>query len=179
MTRWWLRGCQRRSQETPTIRQQAALRDRSAGSLHETDRCGGNRRPEAPRVGRAATQVFFERPCATPTRPERAGGERRRPRRSRSGCHHQLVVATGPRVDGEVGAGDRVVLHAPGGTEPLQILECGISASPWSPSANHLSRSGPVAAATSPVARPTEVVRVLGPPGMQPCRLRFALRGPP
>ena len=35
------------------------------------------------------------------------------------------------------GVGDRVVVHAPGGREELQIPRCVISASPWSPSANH------------------------------------------
>ena len=91
--------------------------------------------PEAPRSGRAATHVFFG---ATVRYANAAGTERVvsivGARRSRSRSQpHQLGVAAGARVD-EVRAGDRVVLHAPGGTEQLQILEVRYSASTWSPS---------------------------------------------
>src|SRR5919106_3868006 len=80
--------------------------------------------PEAPRSGRAATQVFFG---ATVRYANAAGTER------------VVSVVGGDEVDLDrnyiswmsplaralmkSGPGDRVVLHAPGGTEELEILE--------------------------------------------------------
>ena len=80
--------------------------------------------PEAPRSGRAATQVFFG---ATVRYANAAGTER------------VVSVVGADEVDLDrgyiswvsplaralmkAGAGDRVVLRAPGGTEPLEILE--------------------------------------------------------
>jgi len=80
--------------------------------------------PEAPRSGRAATQVFFG---ATVRYANAAGTER------------VVSVVGADEVDLDRGyiswvsplaralmkaaAGDRVVLRAPGGTEPLEILE--------------------------------------------------------
>ena len=94
--------------------------------------------PEAPRGGRAATQVFFG---ATVRYANAAGTER-------------VVSVVGvDEVDLErnyiswlsplaralmkSGAGDRVVLHAPGGRSNWRSSRCVISASPWNPSANH------------------------------------------
>jgi len=80
--------------------------------------------PEAPRVGRAARQVFFG---ATVRYGTSAGGERLvqivgldeidldRNRISWKSPLARALMKSGP--------GDRVVLHAPGGTEHLQILE--------------------------------------------------------
>jgi transcription elongation factor GreB len=80
--------------------------------------------PEAPRSGRAATQVFFG---ATVRYANAAGVEQvvsivgadevdldRRHISWRSPLAHSLMKA---------GPGDRVALHAPGGAESLQILE--------------------------------------------------------
>jgi transcription elongation factor GreB len=80
--------------------------------------------PEAPRQGRAAAQVFFG---ATVRYATAAGTER-------SVCivgtdevdldrHHISWVSPQARALMKSTAGDRVVLHAPGGTESLQILE--------------------------------------------------------
>jgi transcription elongation factor GreB len=80
--------------------------------------------PEAPRSGRAATQVFFG---ATVRYANAAGRE----------CVVSIVgvdevdldrsyiswVSPLARALMKAGEGDRVVLHAPGGTEQLQILE--------------------------------------------------------
>ena len=94
--------------------------------------------PEAPRSGRAATHVFFG---ATVRYANASGTERVV---SVVGLdevdldrNHISWVSPLARALMKSGVGDRVVLHAPGGTEQLQILECVISASPWSPSANH------------------------------------------
>jgi transcription elongation factor GreB len=80
--------------------------------------------PEAPRAGRAATQVFFG---ATVRYANASGTER------------VVTVVGADEVDLDLNhiswlsplaralmksrAGDRVMLHAPGGTEPLEILE--------------------------------------------------------
>ena len=80
--------------------------------------------PEAPRVGRAATQVFF----GATVRYARASGT------ERMVCvvgldevdldrNHISWLSPLARALMKSGGGDRVVLHAPGGTEPLRILE--------------------------------------------------------
>jgi transcription elongation factor GreB len=80
--------------------------------------------PEAHRVGRAATQVFFG---ATVRYANAAGAERMvsvvgldEVDLDRS---HISWLSPLARALMKSGAGDRVMLHAPGGTEPLQILE--------------------------------------------------------
>jgi transcription elongation factor GreB len=80
--------------------------------------------PEAPRSGRAATQVFFG---ATVRYLNAAGDERTV---SVVGAdevdldrHHISWVSPLARALMKAGAGDRVVLRAPGGTEQLEILE--------------------------------------------------------
>src|SRR6476646_6043158 len=80
--------------------------------------------PEAPRRGRAATQVFFG---ATVRYVNGAGTEREI---SIVGVdevdlnlHHISWVSPLGRALMKSAAGDRVVLHAPGGAEQLQILE--------------------------------------------------------
>ena len=80
--------------------------------------------PEAPRAGRAATQVFF---AATVRYANAAGAERVV---SVVGLdevdldrHHISWLSPLARALMKSGPGDRVVLRAPGGTEQLQILE--------------------------------------------------------
>ena len=80
--------------------------------------------PEAPRGGRAATQVFFG---ATVRYANAAGTERVV---SIVGVdevdldrHHISWLSPLARALMKSGPGDRVVLHAPAGTEQLQILE--------------------------------------------------------
>jgi len=80
--------------------------------------------PEAPREGRAATLVFFG---ATVRYVNAAGTERVV---SIVGAdevdldrHHISWLSPLGRALMKSGPGDRVVLHAPGGTEHLQILE--------------------------------------------------------
>ena len=80
--------------------------------------------PEAPREGKAATQVFFG---ATVRYVNGAGTEREI---SIVGVdevdlnrHHISWLSPLARALMKSGAGDRVVLHAPGGAEPLQILD--------------------------------------------------------
>jgi transcription elongation factor GreB len=80
--------------------------------------------PEAPRQGRAAAQVFFG---ATVRFATAAGTEREV---SIVGTdevdldrHHISWVSPLARALLKSAGGDRVVLHAPGGTETLQILE--------------------------------------------------------
>jgi transcription elongation factor GreB len=80
--------------------------------------------PEAPRSGRAATRVFFG---ATVRYANAAGAERVV---SIVGLdevdldrHHISWLSPLARALMKSGPGDRVVLHAPGGTEPLQVLE--------------------------------------------------------
>ena len=80
--------------------------------------------PEAPRAGRAATQVFFG---ATVRYANAAGTERMV---SIVGAdevdldrHYISWLSPLARALTKSGAGDRVVVHAPGGAEPLQILE--------------------------------------------------------
>jgi transcription elongation factor GreB len=80
--------------------------------------------PETPRVGRSATQVFFG---ATVRYANAAGTERLV---SIVGSdevdldrNHISWLSPLARALMKSGPGDRVVLHAPGGTEHLQILE--------------------------------------------------------
>jgi transcription elongation factor GreB len=80
--------------------------------------------PEAPRTGRAATQVFFG---ATVRYASTPGAERTV---SVVGVdevdldrNYISWVSPLARALMKCGAGDRVVLHAPGGTEQLEILE--------------------------------------------------------
>jgi transcription elongation factor GreB len=80
--------------------------------------------PEAPRRGRAATQVFFG---ATVRYANRAGVEREV---SVVGIdevdldrHHISWVSPLARALMKAGPGDRVLLRAPGGTEQLEILD--------------------------------------------------------
>jgi transcription elongation factor GreB len=80
--------------------------------------------PEAPRAGRAATHVFF----GATVRYALASGVEKVV--SVVGLdevdldrHHISWLSPLARALMKSGAGDRVVLHAPGGTEHLQILE--------------------------------------------------------
>ena len=106
--------------------------------------------PEAPRSGRAATQVFFG---ATVRYANASGSERvvsivgldevdlaRNHLSWRSPLARALMKA---------GAGDRVMLHAPGGTEQLQILEVRYQRIPVEP---FTEPSGAEAAAKSRLA---------------------------
>ena len=80
--------------------------------------------PEGPRTGRAARQVFFG---ATVRYANAAGAERvvRIVGLDEIDLDRNHISWKSPlaRALMKSGAGDRVVLHAPGGTEPLQILE--------------------------------------------------------
>jgi transcription elongation factor GreB len=80
--------------------------------------------PEAPRSGRSATQVFFGATVryATASAEERVvsivGLDEVDLDRNYISWRSPLA-----RALTKAGAGDRVVLHAPGGSEQLQILE--------------------------------------------------------
>ena len=80
--------------------------------------------PEAPRTGRAATQVFFG---ATVRYANTSGTERVVcvVGQDEVDLDRNYISWLSPlaRALMKCGAGDRVVLHAPGGTEQLQILE--------------------------------------------------------
>jgi transcription elongation factor GreB len=80
--------------------------------------------PEAPRAGRAATHVFFG---ATVRYATTAGTERvvTVVGRDEVDLNRSHISWLSPlaRALMKSGPGDRVVLHAPGGTEPLQILD--------------------------------------------------------
>jgi transcription elongation factor GreB len=80
--------------------------------------------PEAPRVGRAATQVFF----GATVRYANAAGTERVVRivgldEIDLDSNHISWMSPLARALMKSGPGDCVVLHAPGSTEPLQILE--------------------------------------------------------
>jgi transcription elongation factor GreB len=92
--------------------------------------------PEAPRSGRAATQVFFG---ATVRYADAAGMERLV---SVVGVdevdldrNHISWVSPLARALMKSGPGDCVILHAP---SDCRSSRCVMSASPWSPSSNHL-----------------------------------------
>ena len=80
--------------------------------------------PEAPRTGRAATRVFFG---ATVRYANATGGERVVSVVGRDEVdidrNHISWLSPLARALMKAAAGDRVTLHAPGGTEQLQILE--------------------------------------------------------
>jgi transcription elongation factor GreB len=80
--------------------------------------------PEAPRAGRAATHIFFG---ATVCYANAAGAERTVCIVGRDEVDlersHISWLSPLARALMKSGAGDRVVLHAPGGTEQLQILD--------------------------------------------------------
>src|SRR6187431_2334826 len=80
--------------------------------------------PEAPRSGRAATHVFFG---ATVRYANATGTERvvRIVGHDEIDLDRNYVSWVSPlaRALMKAGAGDRVILHAPGGSEPLEILE--------------------------------------------------------
>ena len=105
--------------------------------------------PEAPRSGRAATQVFFG---ATVRYANAAGTERVV---SIVGVdevdldrNHISWMSPLARALMKSGPGDRVVLHAPGGTEQLQILEVRYERIPVEPF------SEPPGAEAAPKTRP-------------------------
>lgn len=80
--------------------------------------------PEAPRSGRAATQIFF----GATVRYENAAGDERLVRivgvdEVDLDRHYISWVSPLGRALTKAGAGDRVVLRAPGSTERLEILE--------------------------------------------------------
>ena len=80
--------------------------------------------PEAPRSGRAATHVFFG---ATVRYANAAGAERvvSVVGADEVDLDRNYISWVSPlaRALMKSGAGDRVILHAPGGSEPLEILE--------------------------------------------------------
>ena len=120
-------GQQRRSQRKRrlSVRQAAAAPiDRRIRFLTKRIDAAEIVDPEAPRAGRAATQVFFG---ATVRYANAAGTERVV---SIVGLdevdlnrNHISWMSPLARALMKSASGDRVVLHAPGGTEPLQILE--------------------------------------------------------
>ena len=105
--------------------------------------------PEAPRGGRAATQVFFG---ATVRYVNASGTERVV---SIVGVdevdldrNHISWLSPMARALMKCGVGDRVVLHAPGGTEQLEILEVHYQRIPVEPF------SEPPGAEAAPASRP-------------------------
>src|SRR2546423_950600 len=80
--------------------------------------------PEAPRAGRAAAHVFFGATVryANPTGTERVVSIVGRDEVDLDRNHISWLLPLA-RALMKSAAGDRVVLHAPGGTEHLQILE--------------------------------------------------------
>lgn len=93
--------------------------------------------PEAPRTGRAARQVFF----GATVRYSNADGTERIVRivgldEIDLNRHHISWKSPLARALMKSGPGDTVVVHAPGGSEPLEILEVGyerIPVEPFSP----------------------------------------------
>jgi transcription elongation factor GreB len=105
--------------------------------------------PEAPRQGRAATQAFFG---ATVRFVNAAGTERVVSIVGGDEVdldqHHISWLSPLARALMKSGPGDRVVLHAPGGTEHLQILEVRYQRIPVKPFSEHPgAESAPKAAA--------------------------------
>jgi transcription elongation factor GreB len=105
--------------------------------------------PEAPRGGRAAAHVFFG---ATVRYANAAGMERVVSIVGRDEVdldrNHISWLSPLARALMKSGTGDRVVLHAPGGTEHLQILEVRYERIPVEPF------SEPPGAEAAPKARP-------------------------
>jgi transcription elongation factor GreB len=105
--------------------------------------------PEAPRAGRAGTQVFFG---ATVRYVNASGTERVVSIVGREEVdldrNHISWLSPLARALMKSGAGDRVVLHAPGGTEQLQILEVRYQHIPVEPFRE------PPGAESAPKARP-------------------------
>jgi transcription elongation factor GreB len=105
--------------------------------------------PEIPRAGRAATQVFFG---ATVRYANASGTERLVSIVGREEVdldrNHISWLSPLARALMKSGAGDRVVLHAPGGTEQLQILEVRYQRIPVEPFRE------PPGAESAPKARP-------------------------
>src|SRR5215212_4654721 len=90
--------------------------------------------PEASRSGRAATHVFF----GATVRYANAAGTERVVRivgldEIDLDRHHISWLSPLARALMKCGAGDRVVLHAPGGTEDLQILDVRYQQIPMEP----------------------------------------------
>ena len=104
--------------------------------------------PEAARGGRAATHVFFG---ATVRYANAAGAERvvSIVGADEVDLHRHQISWMSPlaRALMKSGPGDRVVLHAPAGTEPLQILEVRYERIPMEPF------SEPPGAESAPKAR--------------------------
>jgi transcription elongation factor GreB len=105
--------------------------------------------PEAPRAGRAGAQVFFG---ATVRYANTSGTERVVSIVGREEVdldrNHISWLSPLARALMKSGAGDRVVLHAPGGTEQLQILEVRYQHIPVEPFRE------PPGAESAPKARP-------------------------
>jgi transcription elongation factor GreB len=105
--------------------------------------------PEAPRAGRVGSQVFFG---ATVRYANASGTERVVSIVGREEVdldrNHISWLSPLARALMKSGAGDRVVLHAPGGTEQLQILEVRYQRIPVEPFRE------PPGAESAPKARP-------------------------
>src|SRR4051812_16135775 len=90
--------------------------------------------PEKPRAGRAATQIFFG---ATVRFANASGTERLISIVGRDEVdldrNHISWLSPLARALMKAGAGDRVTLHAPGGTEQLQILDVSYQRIPVEP----------------------------------------------
>ena len=119
--------------------------------------------PEAPRAGRAATQIFFG---ATVRYANAAGTERivsivgvdevdlDRGHISWRSPLAEALLKSGP--------GDRVTLHAPVGTEHLEILEVRYQHISVNPSPNRLARSPRPSSSRSRLARISILTSCLG-----------------
>ena len=109
--------------------------------------------PEAPRSGRAATQVFFG---ATVRYANAAGTERvvRVVGLDEVDLDHYHISWMSPlaRALMKSGPGDSVILHAPGTTEPLEILEVRYERIPMEPF------SEPPGAESAPKTPPSNIV---------------------
>ena len=105
--------------------------------------------PEAPRLGRAATHIFFG---ATVRYANASGAERVvsivGPDEVDLDRHYISWVSPLARALMKCGVGDRVALHAPGGTEQLEILEVRYQCIPVKPFTE------PAGAEAAPRARP-------------------------
>ena len=119
--------------------------------------------PEAPRAGRAATHVFFG---ATVRYANAAGTERvvRIVGLDEIDLDRNHISWMSPlaRALMKSGPGDSVILHAPGSTEQLQILEVRYERIPMEPF------SEPPGAESAPKARRDEFPRPPAPPVLPP-----------